>query len=109
MMFENGMGYPGVGIVVGLLASRARVGIMPESESHQLTQRMAEAVPNPIGPVFVTAEAAPCQEVVHKAGDDGFDLRTLLPAPTNTDEDAGPYFCEALALGSDPETGATPT
>ncbi|MFI6865161.1 UbiD family decarboxylase domain-containing protein [Streptomyces sp. NPDC050421] len=29
------------------------------------------------------------------------------PAFTNTDEDAGPYFCEALVLGSAPETGHT--
>ncbi|MFJ1649491.1 UbiD family decarboxylase [Streptomyces sp. NPDC088258] len=107
MMFENVKGYPGARIVVGLLASRERVGIMLESEPHKLTQRMAEAVRNPIEPVFVTPEAAPCQEVVHKATDDGFDIRTLLPAPTNTDEDAGPYFCEALVLGSDPETGHT--
>jgi 4-hydroxy-3-polyprenylbenzoate decarboxylase len=30
-------------------------------------------------------------------------LRTLLPAPTNTPIDAGPFFCLGLALASDPD------
>lgn len=44
---------------------------------------------NPIPPI-VTKEAAPCQEVVHKATDPDFDLYRLVPAPTNTPDDAGP-------------------
>ncbi|STS89874.1 3-polyprenyl-4-hydroxybenzoate carboxy-lyase [Klebsiella variicola] len=30
-------------------------------------------------------------------------MRTLLPAPTNTPIDAGPFFCLGLALASDPD------
>lgn len=48
---------------------------------------------------------APCQEEVHLATDPDFDLRALLPAPTNTPVDAGPYFCLGLLHGTDPETG----
>ena len=54
-------------------------------------------------------EKAACQEVVHRAEDPDFDLRTLLPAPTNTPIDAGPYFCLGLLLGSDPEEGTDVT
>lgn len=50
-----------------------------------------------------------CQEVVHRADDPDFDLRTLLPAPTNTPIDAGPYFCLGLVLGSDPPDGVDGT
>lgn len=44
-------------------------------------------------------------EVVHLASDDDFDLRKLLPAPTNTEEDAGPYITMGLCYASDPQTG----
>ncbi len=53
-------------------------------------------------PVKIDGEG-PCHEVIHLADDPGFDLRKLLPAPTNTEEDAGPYFCMGLVLGSDPD------
>ncbi|MGP2439859.1 UbiD family decarboxylase [Streptomyces sp. JW3] len=107
MLFEKIKGYDGARILVGLLASRDRVGILLECPPREVTRRMTDAVRAPIEPVFVGADQAPCQEVVHRADQDGFDLRTLLPAPTNTDQDAGPYFCEALVLGSDPDTGHT--
>ncbi|MCI3270647.1 UbiD family decarboxylase [Streptomyces cylindrosporus] len=107
MMFENVKGYPGARILVGLLASRQRVGMLLDCPPRELTQKFAQAVRNPLEPVFVDASQAPCQEVVHKADDAGFDIRTLLPAPTNTDMDAGPYFCEAMVLGSDPDNGHT--
>ncbi|MFR1477929.1 MAG: hypothetical protein ACLSB9_20745 [Hydrogeniiclostridium mannosilyticum] len=34
-----------------------------------------------------------CQQVVHRAEDPDFDLRRLVPAPTNTPDDAGPWVC----------------
>jgi 4-hydroxy-3-polyprenylbenzoate decarboxylase len=63
---------------------------------------MLEALEHPEPPVYVEAEAAACQEVVHRPP---FDLRTLLPAPTNTLKDAGPYFNMGLVRAHDPETG----
>lgn len=55
--------------------------------------------------VAADASLAPCQEEVHLAADPDFDIRTLLPAPTNTPVDAGPHFCLGLLHGTDPETG----
>lgn len=105
MMFNKIEGFPDARVAVGMMASRERVGILLDSDADKLTERMAEAVNHPIDPVLVGADKALCQEVVHYAEDAAFDLRTLLPAPTNTPEDAGPFFCLGLVLGSDPETG----
>lgn len=109
MIFTNVTGFPGWRVLVGLMASRKRVGILLESPANRLTQRMAEAYENALGPADFTGTNAPCQEVVHRADGPDFDLRTLLPAPTNTDLDAGPYFCLGLVLGSDPELGTDVT
>ncbi|WP_107660742.1 UbiD family decarboxylase [Nocardia suismassiliense] len=109
MIFNNLTGYPGSRVLVGLMASRERVGILLDTPARRLTQRMADAIGAAQGPVFVGPDQAPCQEVVHRADDPDFDLRTLLPAPTNTPQDAGPYFCLGLVLGSDPDLGTDVT
>ncbi|WP_129843697.1 UbiD family decarboxylase [Streptomyces sp. RFCAC02] len=109
MMFNRISGYAGSRVLVGLMASRERVGLLLDAPPRRLTQRMGQAVKDAIGPVDVGRDKALCQEVVHRAGDPGFDLRKLLPAPTNTEEDAGPYFCLGLVLGSDPDMGTDVT
>ncbi|PZP51598.1 MAG: 3,4-dihydroxybenzoate decarboxylase [Pseudopedobacter saltans] len=105
MMFNNIEGYPGSRVLVGLLAQRERVAALLGAPSKELGKYMAEARKNFIEPILVPNEGAPCQEVVYKATDSDFDIRKILPAPTNTPIDAGPYFCEGLLLGSDPENG----
>jgi 4-hydroxy-3-polyprenylbenzoate decarboxylase len=109
MIFNSVTGHPGARVLVGLMASRERVGILLDSPPQQLTQRMAQAYRNALGPVTVGSEQAVCQEVIYRAEDPGFDVRTILPAPTNTTRDAGPYFCLGLVLGSDPELGTDVT
>jgi len=107
MMFTNVTGYPGARVLVGLMASRERVGLLLDSPSPDLARRVGTAIQQPIEPVTVGHDRAPAQEVVYRADDPGFDLGTLLPAPTNTEQDAGPYFCLGLVLGTDPELGHT--
>ncbi|MCD8031065.1 MAG: UbiD family decarboxylase [Bacteroides sp.] len=107
VMFTNIKGYPGTRVLVGLIASRERVAAMLGAPVRELGKHMAQAVKNTVDPVFADQSKALCQEVVYKATDEGFDLRKILPAPTNTPQDAGPYFCEGLVLGSDPENGHT--
>ena len=53
----------------------------------------------------VGVDEAVCQEVVYKADNPDFDIRKLIPAPTNTEEDAGPYITMGICYASDPETG----
>jgi 4-hydroxy-3-polyprenylbenzoate decarboxylase len=109
MIFNSVTGHPDARVLVGLMASRERVGILLDSPPRRLTQRMARAYRDALGPVTVGSEQAVCQEVIYRADDPGFDIRTILPAPTNTPRDAGPYFCLGLVLGSDPELGTDVT
>lgn len=105
MTFENVKGHPGAKVVIGLLASRKLVGYLLNSKPEKLGFMMRDAVKNAIAPVVVDKAKAQCQEVVHLATDEGFDIRKLIPAPTNTPEDAGPYVTLGMCYASDVETG----
>ncbi len=101
MLFENVKGYD-MPVVVGVLASRERTALLVASTIQRLPFDLLEALRHPVTPVMVPAGRAPCQQVVIRPP---FDLRTLIPAPTNTLADAGPYFNMGLLRAEDPETG----
>ena len=105
MMFNNVKGHPDAKVIIGMLASRKRVAALLGTTPKELGFFLRDAVKNPIDPVDFKGEKAPCQEVVHYATDEGVDLRKLIPAPTNTPEDAGPYITMGLCYASDPEDG----
>lgn len=84
MMFNNIKGYPHSRILVGMHASRQRAALLLGCEASQLALEVGKAVKKPVAPVVVPASSAPCQEQIFLADDPDFDLRTLLPAPTNT-------------------------
>lgn len=104
MVFNNVKGHPDARVAIGVLASRKRVGYLLGEKPENLGKLLNRAVSNPIPPVVVDASKAQCQEVVHYATEEGFDIRKLIPAPTNTEEDAGPYITMGLCYASDPET-----
>ena len=105
MLFNNVKGHPDAKVIIGLLASRKRVALMLGAEPEKLGFLLNEAVKSPIAPVVVSNEKAACQEVVYRADEPNFDVRKLVPAPTNTEEDAGPYITMGMCYASDPETG----
>jgi len=105
MIFNKVNGFDNVSVLIGLLASRERVGLMLGCEPRRLGFLLNDAVRNPIRPVVVPRAQAACQEVVYRADEPGFDIRKLVPAPTNTEEDAGPYITLGMCYASDPETG----
>lgn len=105
MLFHNVKGHPDASVLIGLLADRKRVGLMLDTPPEKLGFLLKDAVKNPLPPITVGKEEAYCQEVVHYATDPGFDIRKLVPAPTNTPEDAGPYITMGMCYASDPETG----
>jgi len=105
MMFNNIKGFDDISVAIGLNGSRQRVGHFLSCEPERLGHLLKDSVQHPIPPVKASADKAVCQEVVHLASDADFDLRTLLPAPTNTAEDAGPYITMGLCYASDPDTG----
>lgn len=104
MIFNSIKGHPGARVAIGLLATRERVAKMLDADPRRLGFLLNDAVLNPIEPIEVSEDQAPCHEVVHLASEEGFDVRKLVPAPTNTPEDAGPYITLGLCYASDPET-----
>jgi len=104
MIFNNISGHPGARVAIGLLASRDRVARLLDCDPKQLGHLLCRAAANPIQPVTANGPA-PCQEVVHLAGEPGFDLNELIPAPTNTPVDAGPYITLGMCYASHPDTG----
>jgi len=104
MIFNNVKGHEDSRVVIGVLASRERVALMLGVKSEKLGFLLNEAVKNPIAPVTIPQEKARCQEVVHYADEPDFDIRKLVPAPTNTEEDAGPYITMGMCYASDTET-----
>lgn len=104
MVFNKIKGFKDISVAIGLNGSRKRVGAFLNCAPEKLGFLLKDSVENAIAPVDVSADNAVCQEVVHLASDPNFDLRTLLPAPTNTEEDAGPYITMGLCYASDPDT-----
>ncbi|MCR4744889.1 MAG: UbiD family decarboxylase [Lachnospiraceae bacterium] len=102
MVFNNVKGFPNSKVAIGVLSSRKRVGLLLDTDYKRLGWHLRDAVKNPIKPV-VKEGTAPCQENIYRAEDSDFDLRKLVPAPTNTPEDAGPYITMGLCSASDPE------
>jgi len=104
MIFNNIKGYKEARVIIGVLASRERVALMLDTKPERLGFLLNEAVTHPINPITISKDKALCQEVVHYAEEPGFDIRKLVPAPTNTEEDAGPYITMGMCYASDPET-----
>lgn len=105
LLFNHVEGHPDSRVLIGLLASRERVARLLDCESRQLGFLLNKAVQKPIPPYVTEQKDVLCQEVVHYATEKDFDIRHLLPAPTNTPEDAGPYITMGMCYASDIETG----
>lgn len=101
MIFNNVKGHEDARVLIGLLASRERVGLMLNSKPERLGFLLNEAVKHPIQPIVIKGKPK-CQEVVHYSEEPGFDIRKLVPAPTNTEEDAGPYITLGMCYGIRP-------
>ncbi|OUO79306.1 3,4-dihydroxybenzoate decarboxylase [Blautia sp. An249] len=104
LLFHNVKGHEDAKVLIGLLASRERVALLLQDRPEHLGFLLKEAVQNPIPPVLTDSGDAPCHQVVHYAWEEGFDIRRLIPAPTNTPEDAGPYITMGMCYASDVET-----
>lgn len=106
MIFNSIEGFEDSRVLIGLLASRKRVATLFGCSQTDLPKVIYDCVKDPIQPV-VTKEPAPCQEVVHLATDQDFDLYKLIPAPTNTPVDAGPYITLGMCYATHPDTGVS--
>lgn len=106
MLFKNLKGRHGASAAIGVLASRERVARLLGCAKEDLGRLLCESVASPIAPVL-DESPAPCQEVVHLASEPDFDLFRLLPAPTNTPVDAGPYITLGMCCATHPDTGCS--
>ena len=91
MVFNNVKGHKDARVAIGVLASRKRVAALLDCKPEELGKKLYHSVDNPIAPVEYQGDA-PCQQVVHKVEDPDFNLYDLVPAPTNTPDDSGPYI-----------------
>lgn len=90
-----------VPVVSGFMSRRAWIAEamgVPESE---LLQRFRDAAERPLRWQEVTKGEAPCQQVVHRDR----DVREVLPVPTHSEHDNGPYITAGLVIARNPATG----
>ncbi|MBS7008791.1 UbiD family decarboxylase [Anaerostipes sp.] len=104
MLFHNIKGHPDAKAAIGILASRERVAALLDCPSEKLGWKLYECAEHPVAPVVIDGQGK-SQETVHLADSPDFDLRTLVPAPTNTPVDAGPYITLGMCYASHPDTG----
>lgn len=104
MVFHNVKGHPDASVAIGVLASRERVAALFGCKKEELGRLIQSCAAAPIEPVISSAPA-PAQEVVHLASESDFDLFRLIPAPTNTPLDAGPYITLGMCYATHPDTG----
>lgn len=104
LMFNNVKGFPGARVITGVLASRKRTAALLNSKPEKLGKLLYECASRPIAPK-ISNEKPACQDVVHLCEEEDFDVRKLVPAPTNTPDDAGPYITIGMVYAHHLETG----
>jgi len=104
LMCNNIKNFPDTRVLIGLLSTRKRIGYMLGCAPEKLGVLYRNAFEKAIAPVKRDSIDAPCQEIVKYASDPDFDIFKILPAPRNTEEDAGPYITMGVCYATDPET-----
>ena len=88
-------------VISGFMSRRAWIAEamgVPESGLLETFRRAAE---NPLPWREVQGEEAACQQVVHHE----IDLHGLLPIPTHSEHDNGPYITAGMVIARNPVTG----
>ncbi|SIO50883.1 UbiD family decarboxylase [Paraburkholderia phenazinium] len=89
-------------VVSGFMSKRAWIAEAMGVAESQLLTRFREAAGQPIASQVLPRDAAPCQQVVLTKD---IDLRALLPIPTHSEHDNGPYITAGLVIARNPRTG----
>ena len=98
VLFPNPGGHD-IPVVSGFMSSRGWIAEAMGIPEAELLDAYKQAAENPLRCNIV--KNAPCQEVVHKE----FDVRELLPVPTHSEHDSGPYITAGLVIAKNPKTG----
>ena len=90
-----------VPVVSGFMSSRAWIAEAMGVPEGELLARFGQAVDHPTPWREVSQDQAPCQQVVHRDR----DPRDVLPIPTHSEHDNGPYITAGLVIARNPTTG----
>ncbi|MFM0225405.1 UbiD family decarboxylase [Paraburkholderia dipogonis] len=91
-----------VPVVSGFMSRRAWIAEAMGVAEADLLARFRDAADQPIPSKEIPRAEAACQQVVHTSG---IDLHTLLPIPTHSEHDNGPYITAGLVIARNPRTG----
>jgi 2,5-furandicarboxylate decarboxylase 1 len=89
-------------VVSGFMSKRSWIAEAMGIEERDLLRRFRRAAEHPIASRVVQRKDASCQQVVHH---DHIDLHALLPIPTHSEHDNGPYLTAGLVIARNPATG----
>ncbi|WP_017777651.1 UbiD family decarboxylase [Paraburkholderia kururiensis] len=91
-----------VAVVSGFMSRREWIAEAMGVDGAGLLARFSDAAAHPLPWRALGAGEAPCQQVVHTSG---IDLHALLPIPTHSEHDNGPYITAGLVIARNPRTG----
>ncbi|MCS6764967.1 MAG: UbiD family decarboxylase [Candidatus Protistobacter heckmanni] len=91
-------------VISGLMARRSWIAEALGVPESGLLERFSHAAANPVRSELVPQSEAACQQVVLR-GKDLRDVRELLPIPTHSEHDNGPYITAGLVIARNPVTG----
>ncbi len=92
-------------VVSGFMARREWIAEAMGVPQGELLARFSRAAAEPLPWREVDAGTAACQQVRHDFADGRADIRTLLPIPTHSEHDSGPYITAGLVIARNPVTG----
>jgi 2,5-furandicarboxylate decarboxylase 1 len=91
-----------VPVVSGFMSRRGWIAEAMGVAEADLLARFRDAADQPVASKEIPRAEAPCQQVVHTSG---IDLHQLLPIPTHSEHDNGPYITAGLVIARNPRTG----
>jgi 2,5-furandicarboxylate decarboxylase 1 len=99
LFFEKPEAYD-MPVVVGLLSTVQRLGIGIGVPKEQVMEKVSKAMKTPLKPI--TVNHSPVKERVFE---EDADLLKILPIPTHSELDGGPYISAGVVFAKDPASG----
>jgi 2,5-furandicarboxylate decarboxylase 1 len=105
VLFPQPGGHP-MPVVSGFMSQRSWIAEAMGVAQSELLARFRAASDKPTPWREVAAAEAPCQQVTHDfRADASLDIAALLPIPTHSEHDSGPYITAGLVIARNPRTG----
>lgn len=102
VLFPNPGDRERIPVISGFMSARPWVAEALGVDEDELLTRYREAAEKPLEWNEVTRKHAPVQTIEHRQD---IDVRALLPIPTHSEHDSGPYITAGLVIARNPATG----